>query len=348
MPIWCTYGYAFAKSTSIASIKGEGSNDESIITFILYGLGTTRILRPHRLESLLPYVFKNHVDIIIGKLFIFISLMILFFAAVMQFLESSSQPYKFHTWMYYVVVTIATIGYGDISPMTTPGRVAAMIMILYSMVVIPEKINKLLEQMTLSSRFARAAFVPRWLSNHVVVCGYCHSVSLRTFFEELFHDDHCKDTDLRAVIMLPEEPTREVRMLLQDRAFKFNITYLMGSVLIEGDMRRARLDIASAVFVLSDKYSPNADIEDTKIILLNLSMQRFVKNEKFVSFMQLIRPENARHVTSRRSRVVCLNNFKMGILAKGLCYPGATALLMNLTSSFSAPQVNPSDPAWLK
>lgn len=47
--------------------------------------------------------------------------MILFFAAVLQFLEHSNQPHYFHTWMYVVWVTVSTVGYGDITPKTTLG-----------------------------------------------------------------------------------------------------------------------------------------------------------------------------------------------------------------------------------
>ena len=36
-------------------------------------------------------------------------------AAVMQFLEHTALPYPFHTWMYYIWVTTATVGYGDIT-----------------------------------------------------------------------------------------------------------------------------------------------------------------------------------------------------------------------------------------
>ena len=48
--------------------------------------------------------------------------MILFFAAVLQFLESDFQPHEYHTWMYVVWITTATVGYGDITPKTTLGK----------------------------------------------------------------------------------------------------------------------------------------------------------------------------------------------------------------------------------
>jgi hypothetical protein len=60
--------------------------------------------------------------------------------------------------------------------------------------------------------------------------------------------------------------------------------------------------------------------------------------------MQLIRPQNLRHLNrsddpdesaSANQLVVCINQIKMGILAKGVMFPGATTLIMNLISSFN-------------
>ena len=73
--------------------------------------------------------------------------------------------------------------------------------------------------------------------------------------------------------------------------------------------------------------------------------------------MQIIRPQNLRHLNGSEDMynqsveefeqlsaskndtmmdlVVCINEIKMGVLAKGVMYPGANTLLMNLVSSFS-------------
>lgn len=59
--------------------------------------------------------------------------------------------------------------------------------------------------------------------------------------------------------------------------------------------------------------------------------------------MQLIRPENRRHLGSggesdrhdTKELVVCLNEMKMGIIAKSVMFPGASTMVFNLLTSFA-------------
>ena len=57
--------------------------------------------------------------------------------------------------------------------------------------------------------------------------------------------------------------------------------------------------------------------------------------------MQLIRPENRRHLGTNgdddrdKDLVVCLNEMKMGIIAKSVMFPGASTMIFNLLTSFA-------------
>lgn len=149
------------------------------------------------------------------------------------------------------------------------------------------------------------------------------------------------------------------------------MTYLEGSPLLEKDLHRARADTASAFFIMSDKHSNIPDEEDSKIILQHLSIRRFLENSskemKQLFCLQLIRPENRRHLllkgpveaeamhnmptkllrdhllmhkiseTKRTytEKVICLNEIKMATLSKAILCRGSNTLVMNLFSSFS-------------
>jgi potassium large conductance calcium-activated channel subfamily M alpha protein 1 len=321
-----------------------GNTLQEILLYAIFGCLRVRILRALRFQSKFVSI-KDAVDRFLAEIALYATVVLLFFTSMIQFLESETLPFPFHTWLYYVWVTVATVGYGDITPHTVTGRFAAMGMIAFALISVPKVTNELIDKMSLQSVYMRAVYTPKSRnSKHIVICGDLSSTSLKDFFGELFHEDH-ENVDLSAVILLPQAPTVELILLMRDPQFFLSINYLEGSALVETDLRRAKAETAQAMFIMSNKFSGNSDEEDAKSILLNLSIKRYVaafNRPSMLYCMQLIRPENRRHlaedeVTGLKDNdlVVCLNEIKMGAMAKAVMYPGANTLLMNLVSSFS-------------
>ena len=94
-------------------------------------------------------------------------------------------------------------------------------------------------------------------------------------FTELFHQDH-DAADLHAVVLQPEPPCYEMQLMLRHKLYKLHLTYLEGSPFVERDLRRARVHKAVAVLLLTNKFSKNHDAEDSKIILQQFSIQKFI------------------------------------------------------------------------
>lgn len=310
--------------------------------YFAFGLTNTRILRALRIKQLFS-VIQDSVDRCLAEMSTNISIMILFNAATMQFLESTRQPYLFHTWMYYILVTISTVGYGDITPVTTLGRIAAMAMICVAIISVPRMTNELILKMKMHSIYARSSYQPKSKnSKHVLICGDLRSTSLREFFGELFHEDH--HISVNAVVLQPEAPSLQMLEVL--RLFEMNLCYLEGSPLKDRDLTRAHASTAISVFLLTNKLSLHADEDDSVIILQHLSIKRFTdncrkvnKNQTQTFCMQLIRRENQRHLKNNNvCLVIGMNEIKMGVFAKAVIFPGVNTLLLNLITSFTEPK----------
>jgi hypothetical protein len=295
-------------------------------------------------------MFDDEVQQRISGMGVFIVIMILFNTAVIMYCEESTQPLPYHTWLYCIWITTATVGYGDISPVTDAGRTAVMCMIAASIVIIPMMTNELLETMAQSSVYIRAVYNPRPEHKHILVCGDMKSASVEEFFSELFHEDH-ENRNLYVVILCPSPPTNEIKAMLKDPLLQMSMIYLQGTSLNDDDLERAKADRATAVFILTNKFSATPDEEDSQTILQQFSIKRYnqysMQAQAPLYCIQLIRPENKRHLAIKDTKhdedlVVCLNEIKMGVIAKSVMFPGTTTLIMNLLTSVNSdgPDVN--------
>ena len=133
--------------------------------------------------------------------------------------------------------------------------------------------------------------------------------------------------------------------------YSMNITYLEGTALYEADLKRAYAFAAVSIFIMTNKFSNNPDEEDAKTILQQFSIKQYIartisheKQTKPLLCIQLIRPENRRHLVqpltkdddlTQEDLVMCLNEIKMGVIAKAVMFQGTNTLLMNLLTSFA-------------
>jgi hypothetical protein len=138
-----------------------------------------------------------------------------------------------------------------------------------------------------------------------------------------------------------------MHVILRDPNFGIVVHYLAGSPLNNADLHRARVDLAVAIFIMGNKFSTKPDEDDAKTILQYFSIQRYFRTQNHLPHdeplycMQLIRPDNKRHLGEKATDedsneiVICLNEMKMGLIAKTCMFPGTNTLIFNLLTSFA-------------
>lgn len=202
--------------------------------------------------------------------------------------------FDFFRALYFIVVTISTVGYGDVHPVSVAGRAVLIVLIAAALVVIPMQVNELTELLSMQSKY-RTAYRKRDDEVLVLIVGHVASATmLMRFFEEFFHPDRAQiggggreeDPDeaaihqlsLRAVILSPQEPDEEIRsMLLRPELFD-RVSYVLGSVLSAQDLARAGASEARACFVLSKKQASNVMQEDAANIMRALAVKVGARN----------------------------------------------------------------------
>lgn len=134
----------------------------------------------------------------------------------------------FHDGIYWSSVTIATVGYGDISPQTNAGKLVVVLTIILVITVLPYQTNELVTLLTKHSVYERATYSTFTPGKHIVIAGSLTPVAFKDFIEEFYHKDHgYEDRDI--VILSPNPPERSLEILVR---YQDHIAYIQGSPMI--------------------------------------------------------------------------------------------------------------------
>jgi hypothetical protein len=236
---------------------------------------------------------------------------------------------KFHEMLYYTVITISTIGYGDIYPISEGGRVLIICLIILSAYYIPKKTGEVLSILENTSVYSRENYKSRSEIPHLIICGSVSVEALTSFCEELFHVDHGSN-EKNIVILDKNKPTPEMRLFIHASKYEMNLKYLEGNPMNEKDLERADVTKAKAIIILTNKYSLRPHDIDHQNILLALYIKKFLLKKKVLNsamYLQLIKPENKIHYLSgleslstgskiNEDRIIVIEEIKMNLLSK--------------------------------
>ncbi|CAM9428323.1 unnamed protein product, partial [Laminaria digitata] len=155
---------------------------------------------------------------------------------------------QWHDALYFTIVTLSTVGYGDVLPLTAFSRMLVVVVILFALTYVPLEVGNLVD--VISSRPKNRSGFPMSLVGghlHVVLamvsnedegpdCGF-EPRSLRRMIEELCHEDHGMDNEsLWVVVMAPCPPSPEVQLVVRSPRFMSRVIYYRGSVMDPLDM----------------------------------------------------------------------------------------------------------------
>ena len=97
---------------------------------------------------------------------------------------------EFSNSLYFVVVTLITVGYGDINPISTLGKIITVGILSVTLVLIPQQTSELMRLIRMQSKYRRKDYKKSSDMEHVLVTGFIEIQAIKNFCEELFHEDH--------------------------------------------------------------------------------------------------------------------------------------------------------------
>ena len=236
---------------------------------------------------------------------------------------------EFQDYIYFIIVTMSTVGYGDIAPRTEAGRLFIIVLIILSIVIVTYLVSAVAEILSYWSRYS-GSYLRISDVKHVVVTGYITPESVKNFLRNFLHPDW--DDDYTRVLFLhPQEPDYTLYLTFKNI---HSVKYFKGSVLNNRDMERVSMDTASAVIILSPNYSQNPESEDESNLMRIVSIKNAYNNVKVIAqvfqLQSLQQVLSLSHWDSNRDVIICKNKLKFSLMAQNCLCPGISTLLSNL------------------
>ncbi|XP_076443664.1 calcium-activated potassium channel slo-1-like isoform X2 [Babylonia areolata] len=306
------------------------------------GLRFLRALRLMSFPDILTYlnVLKTSTLIHLAQLVAYFVSLWLAAAGFLHLLENSGDPFfdfsnaqKLTYWecLYFLMVTMSTVGYGDISASTVLGRIFNIVFILTSIALFTSSIPEIVEILGRRQKYGGSYKKERG-KRHVVVCGHINYESVLNFLKDFLHKDR-EDVDDEIVFLDKGQPDLELEGLLK-RHFT-QVEYFQGSVMNANDLERVRIRDADACLVLANKYCDDPDQEDAANIMRVISVKNYFSDIKVI--VQLLQYHNKAYLLNipswdwkRGDDAVCVAELKLGFIAQSCLAPGFSTLMANL------------------
>ncbi|XP_074096414.1 calcium-activated potassium channel slo isoform X12 [Cotesia typhae] len=320
------------------------------------GLRFLRALRLMTVPDILQYlnILKTSSSIRLAQLVsIFISVW-LTAAGIIHLLENSGDPFEFAnpqplsywTCVYFLIVTMSTVGYGDVYCNTILGRTFLVFFLLVGLAIFASCIPEIIDLIGTRNKYGGTLKNERG-RRHIVVCGHITYESVSHFLKDFLHEDR-EDVDVEVVFLHRKPPDLELEGLFK-RHFT-TVEFFQGTIMNPIDLQRVKVHEADACLVLANKYCQDPDAEDAANIMRVISIKNYSDDIRVI--IQLMQYHNKAYLLNIPSwdwkqgdDVICLAELKLGFIAQSCLAPGFSTMMANLFAMRSF-KTSPDTQAW--
>ena len=219
-------------------------------------------------------------------------------------------------WVWWAIVTMTTVGYGDVTPSSGLGRLIGVVLMLCGIGVLS------IFTATIASFFleiklrSQSGMDQLELRDHFILCEW--NQRAREILRELRSDTRAS----APIVLLADIDSKPVD--------DDNVYFIRGDV-TEDNLERANVDTASTVIILGDdELSPGS--RDAKVVLSTLTVETM--NRDAYTIVELVREENVRHCKrAHADEIIVGNEFSSRLIASAAVDHGITKVLSEILSA---------------
>ena len=273
------------------------------------------------------------IRIFIGKPLVqvtFITLLVIFLSAIavyyFEYLQSDSNIHSFWDGIWWAVVTMGTVGYGDKYPVTTGGRIVGIFLIFTGIGL-----------MSLVTATVASIFVERRMregrgletvkvKEHIIICGWNQHT------EEVLQGLTTYGNRYDSPIVLINELSVDDIDALRLKYSKYHLKFLRGNFIHEDVLSRANISKAKFVLIMADQSAgqPTERI-DERTTLTALTVKAVAPNVKII--VELLDSENRPHLKRANVDDIIVRGEHIGsLLASAINSPGLPKAITGMIS----------------
>ena len=262
------------------------------------------------LSALLDFIKREKLH----RLLLVLVILILVSTVGILIFEPNITPINAFWWS---IVTLTTVGYGDIAPTTLGGRLIGILIMFFGIGLLG-MFTATIASVFVENKLQESRGMKSYnFTGHILLCGW--NLRAREILREFRTDPRTREAPVVLIADIETKPVNDKQL------------YFIQGEVNEESLQRANLAQAATVVILGDnRLDENA--RDAKVVLSTLTVESL--NPNVYTIVELVNEANVRHCErARADEIIVGNEFSSRLLARAALDHGISKVLSELLSS---------------
>ncbi|MCP4657856.1 MAG: cag pathogenicity island protein Cag26 [bacterium] len=267
---------------------------------------------PSFFERALRFWRRENLHRILGVL-----LLLSLLSAIALWQLEDEQAKSFADWLWWSIVTLTTVGYGDITPASLGGRLIGIVLMFFGIGIL-SMLTATIASFFVERNLKRERGMGSYkLQDHIIICQW--NARAQEVLRELRANPRTVKTPVLLLADIDSKPVDDDRL-----------HFLCGNA-TEENLRQAVIDRAATVVILGDdRLDENA--RDAQVVLTALTVESL--NPEVYTITELIEEDNARHCQRAKADEIIVGRvFSSHLIATATIDHGLSKVISEILSS---------------
>ena len=259
---------------------------------------------------------------------VFVLLLLMMFIIFKSEQKTNSAINTLFDAVWYTIVTVTTVGYGDIAPASFWGRLSAMALLLVGVAIFG----------ALSGKFAsfildrqqkkdRGLLKMTNMKNHLLICGW------KPGFENILEGMLLANPDIppEQVVILNNAKHSDIEAIQANEKLKA-INFLRGDFTDEDALLKAQIKKADRALILADRSEDFSTLEtDSRTVLAVITIKNL--NPRIYCVAEIIDSKFEKHLSlARCDEIIMTSDYEQNLLVQASSGKGMSHILRELAA----------------